>query len=147
MELLPGLLVTPLRRIATGRGDVLHACKRTDPGFTGFGEAYFSTVDGGARKGWKRHREMTMNLVVVAGEVRFSFFDDRSGETADAEITLTPDDPQRYCRLTVPPGIWTMFEGVGPGLNMLLNLADRMHDPAEADNRDCATHAWPDSAA
>lgn len=146
MELLPGLLVTPLRRIPTGRGDVLHALKRTDAGFSGFGEAYLSTVDTGARKGWKRHREMTMNLVVVAGTVRFTFFDDRGGEAGDAEITLSPEDPAAYARLTVPPGIWTMFEGVGEGLNMLLNLADRAHDPAEADNRDCATHAWPDAA-
>ena len=70
---LTDILVTPLRRIETAGGDVLHAMKKTDAGYTGFGEAYFSWVSAGAIKAWKRHTQMTMNVVVPVGQVRFVF--------------------------------------------------------------------------
>ena len=44
------ILITPLRRIETTGGDVLHAMKHSDEGSAGFGEAYFSWVSGGAVK-------------------------------------------------------------------------------------------------
>ena len=139
----PEILVTPLKRIATGRGDVLHGIKRDDPGYAGFGEAYFSTIDQGAAKGWKRHRRMTLNLVVVAGAIEFTLWDDRAGGAPVVRtLLLSPDEPDSYQRITVPPGVWLRFEGKGAA-NMLMNLADLPHDPDEADNLDCATHATP----
>ena len=60
-------LLTTLRRIATPNGDVLHGMKASDPGYNGFAEAYFSMVLQGAVKGWKRHFEMTLNLVCIVG--------------------------------------------------------------------------------
>ena len=45
---LDDILVTPLKRIATDGGDVMHAIKKSEKGFEGFGEAYFSWVEGGA---------------------------------------------------------------------------------------------------
>ena len=139
------ILLTPLRRIPTGRGDVLHGMKRTDPGYAGFGEAYFSTVDAGLEKGWKRHREMVLNLVVVSGTVEFTLWDDRAdGEPAVRTVRLSPDQADTYQRLTVPPGVWVKFVGLDDRRpNMLINLASLLHDPKEADNLDCATHATP----
>ncbi|MDP8916382.1 MAG: dTDP-4-dehydrorhamnose 3,5-epimerase, partial [Pseudomonadota bacterium] len=57
---------------------------------------------------------------------------------------LTPERPERYGRLTIPPGLWMAFGGVGGGLNLLLNLASIEHDPAEADSRpiDALPWAW-----
>ena len=37
-------LLTPLKTIDVAGGDVRHAMKRNDPGYVGFGEAYFSIV-------------------------------------------------------------------------------------------------------
>ncbi|HZG09360.1 MAG TPA: dTDP-4-dehydrorhamnose 3,5-epimerase [Allosphingosinicella sp.] len=140
---IAGVRITPLRRIATSGGDVLHALKSSDSEFAGFGEAYFSTVDSGAIKGWKRHRTMLMNLVVPAGAVRFVLFDDRPNmpETFLA-VDLSPDSADSYVRLTVPPGVWMAFTGTGPGLNLVLNLASIPHDPAEADNKPLDAIAW-----
>ena len=39
--------------------------------FKGLGEAYFSRVNPGCIRGWKRHNEMTVNVVVPSGHVRF----------------------------------------------------------------------------
>jgi dTDP-4-dehydrorhamnose 3,5-epimerase len=129
-----GALLTPLRIIPTAGGPVMHAMKAVDPGFHGFGEAYFSAVEQHAVKGWKRHRQMVSNLVVPSGAVRLQMLDDRPDSPTHglrADVTLGPDN---YQRLTVPPGIWLAFQGRAPGLNLLLNLASIAHDPMESDN-------------
>jgi len=126
---LPGVRVTPLRRIFNQQGDVFHGIKASEPDFCGFGEAYFSTVYSGVIKGWKKHCRMTLNLVVPVGTIRFVVIDDRTDSVRGAEITL--GDPY-YARLTMPPGLWLGFQGMGQALNMLLNIADLEHDPAEA---------------
>lgn len=125
-----GITVTPLRRIAGEKGEVRHAIKSTDPGFAGFGEAYVTEVYYGVTKGWKRHRLMTLNLVVLQGTIRFIVHDGVTPEIVD--LSVEGDAP--YGRLTVPPGLWMAFHGRGRGSNLLLNVASILHDPTEADN-------------
>ncbi len=135
--------MTPLRRIAHPRGDVLHALKRSAPGFVGFGEAYFSTMLAGEIKGWKRHRRVTLNLVVPVGKIRFVIHDDRATSPTCGrfdDVTLSPDN---YARLTVAPGLWLAFAGAHAERSLLLNVIEEEHDPAEADNRELAAFAFP----
>lgn len=124
------IIVTPLQRVPVVGGDVLHAMKRSDPGFVDFGEAYFSQIEQGAVKAWKRHLRMTLNLVVPAGAVQFVFVDD---ESVMREEVVGQD---RYVRLTVPPGIWFAFKGLGAPSSLLLNVADIPHDPSEIERKD-----------
>ena len=134
--MIDGVLLTPQRIISTDGGDVLHAMKRGDVGECGFGEAYFSTVSPRAVKAWKRHRTMTLNLVVPVGEIRFVMYDDRSTAPASGtfqEVLLSTD---RYCRLTIPPMVWMGFQGLGAPVNLLLNVANMPHDPNEIDRLD-----------
>lgn len=134
MDKIDGVKLTPLRQISVPKGDVWHAMKKSDDGFSGFGEAYFSFVDKGAIKGWKKHKKMTLNIVVIAGAIKFRLFDDRedsSTKGAKEEITLSALDA--YARLTVVPGILMCFEGLEE-TNMLINIADMEHDPGEAEN-------------
>lgn len=123
---LDQIQITPLKRIAVAGGDVLHALKRTDAGFRDFGEAYFSIVEAGAVKAWKLHRQMTLNLVVPIGEVRFVFIaDDRKARRAETIGVAN------YARLTVPPGIWVGFQGLAAPFSLILNVADYPHQPDE----------------
>jgi dTDP-4-dehydrorhamnose 3,5-epimerase len=124
---MAGYQVTPEQRIPHPRGDLLHVMKRSSPGFSDFGEAYLSSILAGEVKGWKRHRKMTLNLVVPVGKVRFVLHD----EEYFTEIQLGTDN---YARLTVEPGLWMAFQGMSEGLSMLLNIADIEHDPTEAEN-------------
>lgn len=123
------IMITSLKRIPVAGGDVLHAMKCTDPGFGGFGEAYFSIVEKGAVKAWKCHRKMTLNLVVPVGRVRFVFADD-AGQVRDEVIGDT-----HYVRLTVPPGLWFGFQGLATPQSLLLNMADIPHDPEEVERK------------
>lgn len=121
--------LTPERRIVTDKGDVLHAIKHSSAGFAGFGEAYFSIVRANDVKGWKRHRRMTLNLVVPRGLVRFVVHDGMGS----APTTYLLGDGREHARLTVPPGLWMAFQGCATPDSLLLNVADIEHDPAEAD--------------
>lgn len=121
--------LTPLKRIFHPKGDVFHAMKASDPGFAGFGEAYFTTVHQGITKGWKRHERMQMNLVVPVGSVRFYLHDEVSGKTTQFVL-----GGENYARLTVPAGYWMAFQGVAAELNLVCNLASIEHDPEEARN-------------
>ena len=124
------IIVTPLKRISVAGGDVFHAIKKNDAGFVDFGEAYFSMIDKGAIKPWKRHLRMTLNLVVPVGMVRFVFID---SEGARREESIGVD---RYVRLTVPPSIWFAFEGLSSPYSLLLNVADIPHDPNEIERKE-----------
>lgn len=124
------IIVTPLKRVLVAGGDVLHAMKRSDPGFVDFGEVYFSQIEQGAVKAWKRHLRMTLNLVVPVGAVQFVFMDD---EGATREEVVGAD---RYVRLTVPPGLWFGFKGLVSPCSLLLNVADIPHDPSEIERKE-----------
>lgn len=135
-KMIEGVFLTPLKIIPGEYGDVLHAIKCTESSFTGFGEAYFSTVKKGAVKAWKRHRKMVLNLVVPCGEIKFVLYDDRQDSLTCGKIFEIILSRNNYQRLTVPPMIWIGFKGMGDGLNMLLNVSNIPHDPLEVDRQD-----------
>ncbi len=124
---LDDILVTPLKRIPTVGGDVMHGLKKSDNGFNGFGEVYFSWVEQGAIKAWKCHQHMTLNLVVPVGEVNFVFHLTNKKNIFRTEII----GEERYVRLTVPPGIWFGFQGLTSGYSLVMNVIDVEHDPDE----------------
>ena len=126
--------IIPLKIIEGPLGDVRHILKSGENQFIAFGEAYFSTVNFGAIKGWKKHTRMQSNIVIATGEVKFVLYDAREnsrdyGKTK--EITLSPI---HYQRLTIPSGIWFAFMGTGKEQNLLLNIASILHDPTECEN-------------
>lgn len=128
---LADILVTPLSRIETPGGDVLHAMKQSDAGYDSFGEAYFSWVSAGAVKAWKRHTRMTMNVVVPVGQVRFVFRTVHATRTDEFRVEEIGVD--RYARITVPAGIWFGFQGCGTKHSLVLNIASICHDPNEVE--------------
>jgi dTDP-4-dehydrorhamnose 3,5-epimerase len=131
--MIKGVFITYLDIIDTPNGNVMHAMKESSTGYVGFGEAYFSKIDGGAIKAWKRHKEMTLNLVVPVGKVRFVLFDDREVlNTQFQEIIVSKDN---YCRLTVPPMVWMGFQGLSSDGSMLLNMASIVHNSLEVDRK------------
>ncbi len=131
-----GVLLTPLTQIFHPKGDVYHAMKKSDPGFGGFGEAYFSTIHKGDIKGWKKHTQMTLNLVVPLGEIEFVIYN-------GTDFFSTKLSQTNYQRLTVAPNLWVAFRGIDE-TNILLNLANMEHDPSEALNLvlDEISYAW-----
>ena len=129
--MIADILLTPLGQVQTSGGNVLHAMKQHDVGFMGFGEAYFSWVSCGAIKAWKRHKQMTMNLVVPVGQVRFVFYRVNSDGIREFRVEEIGEDC--YSRITVPPGIWFGFQGLQMPQSLVLNIASIPHDPDEVE--------------
>lgn len=125
---MDGLILTPLKQIHHPKGDVFHAMKKSDEGFDGFGEAYFSTINQGDIKGWKKHTQMTLNLVVPVGEIEFVVYNEKLKEFFNTKLSH-----DNYQRLTVKAGLWVAFRGISE-YNILLNLANLEHDSSEAVN-------------
>ncbi|MBT5935177.1 WxcM-like domain-containing protein [Sulfurimonas sp.] len=123
---MDGVTLTPLKQIYNPKGDIFHAMKKSDDGFDGFGEAYFSTIHKNDIKGWKQHTRMTLNLVIPVGEIEFVVYDDKVQEFFSVKISQN-----NYQRLTVKAGLWVAFRGVNEN-SILLNLASIEHDPSEA---------------
>jgi len=135
--MIEGVIITPLDVVNTIGGDVLHGMKSTDQGYSGFGEAYFSTVESGAIKGWKRHHLMTLNLIVPVGAIRFVIYDDRQNFSSTNKFqNILLSRYKNYSRLTVPPMVWLGFQGCDKDTNILLNIASIEHSPSEVDRRE-----------
>lgn len=133
---IKGVELHPLKHIIVPKGDIFHALKSTDEGYTGFGEAYFSQIESGAVKGWKRHNRMTLNIIVPVGKIKFVVYDDREGSETKGkfqEIILSPED--NYQRLTLAPGLWMAFQGMDESISMLMDIIPEPHDPNEADRK------------
>ena len=125
---MDGIILTPLNQIHHPKGDIYHAMKKSDDGFDGFGEAYFSTVHKNDIKGWKKHRDMTLNLLVPIGEIKFVVYNEDLKEFFSVKISQN-----NYQRLTIKPNLWLAFKGIDEN-SMLLNIASIEHDPNESEN-------------
>ena len=141
---ISGVCLTSLKIIEVQGGDVLHAIKDSDSGYFGFGEAYFSTVQSGAIKGWKLHNKMILNLVVPVGSIRFVIHDPRVDSESFGRFGEVILSRKYYYRLTIPPLIWIGFQGVDANESVLLNVANIPHDPEEADRKtlDSIKYNW-----
>ena len=81
-KLLDKIKTTPLKIIKLPTGNIMRVLKKNESKNWNFGEAYFSTIESGMIKGWKRHREMTLNLIVPFGTIRFTVLDDRNNNVS-----------------------------------------------------------------
>ena len=123
--MIDGLSVTPLDIIDVTGGNVLHIIKASDKSYSGFGEAYFSSVSKDTIKGWKKHTQMTLNIVVPIGKIKFVVYDEYKEEFFSVVLSQ-----ENYQRLTIKSGQWLAFRGVETN-NLLLNIASIEHDTDE----------------
>ncbi len=133
--MIDGVIVTPLKQIVDDRGKVMHMMRKDSSVFKAFGEIYFSCVNPGAIKAWKRHKQMTLNCAVIHGEIKFVLFDDRADSPTNGLIHEFFLSQENYYLVTVPPLIWTGSRGMGDSMSILANCADCVHDPMESEHQ------------
>lgn len=135
-KMIDGVTLHEEKQITIPNGNIFHAIKSNSEGFCGFGEAYFSQIEQGAIKGWKRHNRYTLNIVVPVGAIRFVIYDDREGSQTYGQfddIVISVKD--NYKRLTVAPGLWMAFQGIGESISMLMDVIPEIHAEDEADRK------------
>ncbi len=128
------IVCIPLAKIQNTNGNIMRILKNSDESYSSFGEAYFSEINAGAIKAWKRHTKMHMNLVVPIGSVRFVFFIENQEILLNFKVIEIGE--QNYQRLFVPPGIWFGMQGLGASKSLILNISSTEHDPHEIDRRE-----------
>lgn len=126
--------VFDLRRIPLQGGDVLKGMIGSEDMPDGFGELYFSFIEHGSIKGWKRHNRMTSNLIVPIGVVKFVFL---GSDPNDRLEVISGEGGHR--RISAPPGFWMAFSGLTQGPNLVVNIADLPHDDNEEDRKSLET--------
>ena len=134
---LDNIRATDLKQIYNEKGSIGHLLKSTDDSFSGFGEAYLSRIHFNTVKAWKRHKKMTMNLIVLDGTVRFVFYSEK--KNCCKTYTISGQDCKR---ITVPPMIWFGFQGISSSTSTVLNLANIVHDPLEVETAPMYTYQF-----
>lgn len=129
--MIQGVQIHPLTQIADERGKVMHMLRRDDPHFQQFGEIYFSVVFPGIVKGWHLHREMTLNYAVVSGMIRLALYDERSDSPSKGETQELFVGESNYALVSIPPGVWNGFKGIGAQQSIVANCATLPHSPDE----------------
>jgi len=131
---IAGVVRTPLRQIQSQQGTLLHMLRCDDPGFSRFGEVYFSEILPRVLKAWKFHRHQTQNFVVPTGNVRVAVFDSREDSATHGLLEhFDLGRPCGYFRLTIPPMLHYGFQCLGDVPALLANCTDLPHDPAEGE--------------
>ncbi len=144
---IEGVSFQPLKIISDERGAVLHMLQDSDPFFNNFGEIYFSEINSGLVKAWKRNKKQTQNLAVPTGSINLVIYDDRPNSTTQGVLfDCILGRPDHYNLIRIPPLLWYGFQGLGDTPALIANCADRSHNHAESEKidpkSDFIPHVW-----
>ena len=128
---LENIKIKKLEEISVEGGNVIKGIKLSDANFYGFGEVYFSIINNKFIKAWKKHKKITMNLVVIRGTVKFVFSSEN--QSFFREEILNQDD---FSIITIPPNVWFGFQGLCEPDSLIMNCASIEHDPNEVERLD-----------
>ncbi|MBN1980135.1 MAG: dTDP-4-dehydrorhamnose 3,5-epimerase family protein [Chitinivibrionales bacterium] len=130
------IAIRPLRQVPDERGKIMTMLRADDEFFEQFGEIYFSIVYPGIIKGWHRHKVMTLNYAVVFGTIKLVLYDDRTDSPSYGQLMEIFPGEANYVLITIPPGVWNGFKGVGTTFAIVANCATHPHDPQEIERLD-----------
>ena len=128
---LEGVVRLNLKTFSDERGSVLHMLRADSPHFKKFGEIYFSTINPGIIKGWKKHQKVTQLMVVPVGMVKIVLHDSRSDSSTFGQTQSIDFGLENYIMLKIPPQIWYAFKSISSGVSLIANCIDEPHDPLE----------------
>ena len=145
---LEGIVIQSLKIIVDERGAVLHMLQRSNSVFKNFEEVYFSEINPGAVKAWKRNKKQTQNLAVPVGKIDLVIYDDRPGSTTQGGLfNCILGRPDHYNLVLIPPLLWYGFQGLGKTPALIANCPDRPHDPSQSEKILPESHfipyTWP----
>lgn len=134
--MIKGVKIKQLKKIYDERGAVFHMLRHDDPDFIQFGEIYFSMIYPNVIKGWHLHTKMTLNYAVISGMIKLVLYDGRLKSSTSGEIMEIYTGDENYLLITIPPGIWNGFKGIGVKPAIVANCATTPHDPKEIKRMD-----------
>jgi dTDP-4-dehydrorhamnose 3,5-epimerase len=134
--MIDGVIIEPLKQIVDERGKVMHMLRVDSPLFKKFGEIYFSVVNPGMVKAWKKHLRMTQYFAVPVGKIKLVLFDNRSNSHTFGKMDVLEIGEENYCLVKILPLIWYGFQGISSIPALIANCTDMPYNPNEADHLD-----------
>lgn len=130
-KMIDGIKITPKKQILDERGKIMHMLRNNDPEFSQFGEIYFSVIYPNAIKAWHVHKTMTLNYVVVHGNIKLVLYDLRENSKTKGNLQEIFLGESSYNLVTIPPGIANGFKAVGNLMAIVANCATEPHTTGE----------------
>ncbi len=109
---IQGVEITPLTQIQDDRGRVMHMLRSPSFDFAKLGEVYFSVVNPGFVKGWKKHKLMHQNYAVCTGQIKLVIYDDRVSSPTHGEIQEIVTGRDQFALIHLPPLVWYSHIGL-----------------------------------
>ena len=134
--MIEGVVIKDLKIFSDERGKVMHMLRSDDVLFKQFGEVYFSIVNPGAVKGWKKHLKMTQHFAVPIGNIKLVLYDDRENSSTKSKIQEIFIGTENYQLLQIPFLVWYSFKSVSNEFALIANCTDFLYDPKEVINTD-----------
>jgi len=132
---IEGVIVQPLKQIFDDRGSILQMMRSDSELFERFGEVYFSEIEPGKVKAWKRHKKQTQNLAIPINKIRLVIFDGRPlSSTFELVSEFELGRPDHYHLIQIPPMLWYGFQALGDQAALIVNCPDQPHDPEETES-------------
>lgn len=108
-------------------GGVKHMLKKQWPEFKDFGEVYFSTINPGVVKGWKKHDKTILNYTVPVGNVKVVVYDNNKNSSSFGKVQEVLLGESNHILLTIPPNVWYSFASLNDEKAMICNLINIEH--------------------
>jgi dTDP-4-dehydrorhamnose 3,5-epimerase len=129
--MIENVAIKELKIFKDNRGSVMHMAKRGDDAFKNLSEVYFSLINAGIVKGWKKHKKMTQHFAVPYGNIKIVLYDDREDSASKGEIQEIHIGQNHYALVKIPPMVWYSFKCIDGNCALVANCADMIHDPNE----------------
>jgi dTDP-4-dehydrorhamnose 3,5-epimerase-like enzyme len=137
-----GVVVRDLRVNRDPRGTLTELLRADWPDIFGaempFAQVYASTTGPGVARDedkWHVHRHQTDRFYCVAGRIVVAIADVRAGSATNGAVMLVElaasADAPAPLMVTIPPGTLHGFVVTSPGPATLLNVPNRLYDPAD----------------
>lgn len=134
--MIEGVSIQQLKQIVDERGKVMHMLRADSPLFEKFGEIYFSVVNPGIVKAWKKHLRMTQHFAVPVGMIKLVIYDDCENSASYGKVEDFDIGEDNYCLVKIPPLVWYGFKGISSIPALIANCTDMPHNPNESERLD-----------
>lgn len=130
--MIKGVIIQELKIFSHPAGNVMRMLRCDESFFKQFGEIYFSFINPGCIKGWKKHLKQTQHFVVPEGQLKLVLYDDRKDSPTCGEVQEIEIGVKNYELVRIPAQVWYSFKALEDKQAMIANCTDIPHDPAES---------------
>lgn len=109
----------------------MHMLRKDARFFNQFGEVYFSYINPGIVKGWKKHLKMTQHFAVPIGNIDLVMYDGREKSPTRGMIQKVSIGIDNYQLVRIPPMVCYSFKPKGNQGALIVNCTDLAHDDRE----------------